>query len=330
MTGAPAPSDSATDLLKWSLPLQNQLVLFPYGLPLLVKSNDVAPIRVAENSWGSCRVLYHEQPIELRILVTDAPQRRRPAEPATRGQGNLMAIVADAYNYACCDLSRGLAFAVLSRAGVRQREYLRNYFIEALTYKLLDALHLVMFRASSVSFRDRGFIFVGDSGAGKSSLAYACARRGWTLISDDATAVVRRRRSRSVIGHPRTFRFWPNAADLFPEISGAVKSRNRKPTIEIRIDSIRGIQTAQSCNVHFALFLKYSPNSNCEADVFPMLKEDALRRLCYQAFPQELGIDEERFRAIESLLFEARTFEFVYRDPEAAISFLERLVEGDA
>ncbi|MBV9265343.1 MAG: hypothetical protein JO061_04160 [Acidobacteriaceae bacterium] len=313
------------DPLRSSVALPNQHVLFPYGLPLLIKSNHIVAIRVAESSWGSCRVRFQEKPIEIRILVTNVPPRRKPPQPIFRAQANLMTIVADAQNYACCDLTRGMGFAILSRAAIRDRDYLRYYFIEAMAYTLLDALHLVIFHAACVAFHSCGFILVGASGAGKSSLSYACAKRGWTYISDDATAVLRRRPNRVALGHPRTFRFRPAAAELFPEISGPIKLRNQKPTIEIPTESLSGIQTAESCNIHFILFLKRSTDPGCQAALMPISKESALRHLFYQILPDELGIAQDRFHAIESILNETRCYELIYRDLAATVDLLERL-----
>ncbi len=61
---------------------------------------------------------------------------------------------------------------------------------------------------------------------GKSSLAYACACRGWTYVSDDASSLLRSGTERKVIGNSRLFRFRPAAVDLFPELraSGALRA----------------------------------------------------------------------------------------------------------
>jgi len=62
----------------------------------------------------------------------------------------------------------------------------RHYFLETLALTALDAIFFTPLHAACVSRAEVGTLLCGDSGAGKSSLAYACARRGWTLVSDDA------------------------------------------------------------------------------------------------------------------------------------------------
>jgi len=315
----------SADPLGSSIPLPHRHVLFPYGLPVQIKSNDLSAIRIAEDSWGSCHSRHQERPIEIRVVVSNCARRRKPPPPIFRAQGNLMTIVADAQNYACCDLARGLGFAMLTPAAARNREYLRYYFIEAMAYTMLDALHLVIFHAACTSFRGRGFVFVGDSGAGKSSLAYACAKSGWSYLSDDATAILRRRPRNIALGNPRTFRFRPAATELFPELNGPIRLRNLKPTMEIPVDALTGIRTSEVCPVHFILFLRRTKDRFASPTLLPIDRESALQRLFYQQLPEELEIAEERFRAIEALLDGSQVFEFVYSDLESAIRMLQSL-----
>ena len=99
-----------------------------------------------------------------------------------------------------------------------------------MVYSLLDTQHLLKCHAACVAKNGHGVLFVGGSGAGKSSLAYACARRGWTYISDDGASLVRRRPGRQVLGNPQNFHFRPDARSCFPELRGRLKLRDGKPT----------------------------------------------------------------------------------------------------
>ena len=45
-----------------------------------------------------------------------------------------------------------------------------------------------------------GIMLCGDSMAGKSTLAYACARAGWSYVTDDGTFLVRGELDRYAIG----------------------------------------------------------------------------------------------------------------------------------
>ncbi len=314
------------DPLRASIPLPFHHVLFPYGFPVYVKANDITIIRAAELSWGSFRQRYRETPIEIRFIVSDVSSRRRPPVPSFRAQANLLVLVADAHNFGCCDLIAGFGFASVTKAAVSNRDYVRYHFLDAMVYTLLDARHLVAVHAACVAKDRRGVLFVGDSGAGKSSLAYACARRHWTYVSDDATALIRRKAGRAVLGNPQSFRFRPATAVLFPELRAPSKLRNGKPTIEIRTEDLPGIRTSDECVVQFVIFLN---RLDCDVEVpslVPVPRREALRRLSQDPWPTELLIQEERVQALERLL-EAECLELTYRQFDPAIDLLETLVQ---
>ena len=233
-----------TDPLSAYVSLPFHHVLFPYGFPLQIKTNELAVIRLAEQSWGRFQMRYHDASIELRILVSRVTSRRLPPAPIFRAQANLLTMVADANNFAACDLVSGMGFACLTKGTVTHQTYVRYHFLDAMVYTLLDMQHLVAVHAACVLKDGHGVLLVGPSGAGKSSLAYACMRRGWTYVSDDASSLLRRRPGRVVVGNPRTFRFRPSASVLFPEFQGQPRLRNGKPTVEMKTERFSNSKTA--------------------------------------------------------------------------------------
>lgn len=321
----PTREVTAADPLRATLPLPYQHVLFPFGFPVQVKSNDGTLIRLAERSWGRFQQRFRAAPLEVRFLVFDVPARRRPPVPVFRAQSNLLTLVADARNFASCDLAGGFGFACLTKGTVRNHDYVRYHFLESMVYCLLDSQHLVALHAACVVKNGYGFLFVGDSGAGKSTLAYACMRRGWTYVSDDASSLVRRRAGRTVVGNPNSFRFRPSASALFPELQGQVKSRNGKPTVEISTDRMPQGKFASEATVDYIVFLNRCHDDVLEPQLTPIRKEDALRRLCGENnWPPELASQQERIEAIERLI-KAQTFQLTYEALDPAIDLLEKI-----
>lgn len=321
---------SPNDPLHASVSLPHHHVLFPYGFPTQIKSNDPAVIRAAEISWGDFKQRFREAPIEVRFLVSEFHSRRRPPYPVFRAQANLLVMIADAHNFGCCDLVAGFGFACLTKAAVANRDYLRYHFLDAMVYILLEMQHLVALHAACVMKDGRGVLLVGESGAGKSSLAYACTRRGWTYISDDSTSLPCRRSGRSVLGNPRAFRFRPSVTTLFPELGGPTKARNGKPTVEIRTEDLPNIRTADEGTADFIVFLNRTDYENDAARLVPVSREDSLRRLCQNPWPAELPVHEERFQVLERLL-DAQCFELTYTNLDPAIDVLDLLVRrGDS
>jgi hypothetical protein len=317
----------ASDPLRASLSLPFHHVLFPFGFPVQIKTNELAVLRLAEQSWGGFQMRYHYNPIEVRILVSQYASRRRPPVPSFRAQANLLSVVADSRNFAACDLASGIGFAWLTKGTVSNQTYVRHHFLEAMVYALLDTQHLVAVHAACVVKDGHGVLFVGASGAGKSSLAYACTRRGWTYVSDDASSLPRRRTGRVAVGNPQTFRFRPTASLLFPELEGKPSLRNGKPTVEVRTEQFPDIKTATECTVDYVIFLD---RFGCDGEaprLTPVDRDESLRRLFQKVWPPELPIHEERLQTVERLL-SARLFELTYSACDPAIDLLEQVLRG--
>jgi len=317
----------ALDPLGASTPLPYHHVLFPYGFPVHIKTNDQGIIRAAEQSWAVFPQRFRESPLQMRIVVSESSTTRRPPIPVIRAQANLLTMVADSQNFGSCDLASGFGFASLSKAAVLNRDYLRYHFIEGLVYALLDTQHVVAVHAACVVKDGHGVLLVGRSGAGKSSLAYACARRGWTYVSDDATCLVRRRPGRQVLGNPHCFRFRPTAAALFPELRGRVKLRNGKPSVEIRTEGLAHLLTANECTVDYVVFLDRRAEPAGPAHLTPLSEEECLRGLFCSPWPPELPIHQERLAAVERLL-KARLYRMEYLEFDPAIDLLEQTIRG--
>jgi hypothetical protein len=284
-----------------------QADVFPCGFLLRIKSNHPSVIEIAQDTWSCFAPKFSAQPLELRFIVSDGTQAPFGPEPLHdaifRAQNNLLAAVADAHNSALCDLRAGFGVAHVSEAAVLDRDYLRYTFLEALAYTLLDAQHVVAVHAACVATNGCGFLLFGDSGAGKSSLAYACARRGWTYISDDCAFVLRRTSDRVVVGNPRLFRFRPAASMLFPEINGPMSLRNRKPTIEIESAALPSIDTATGCTINQIVFLNRCLQEDLVAVLRPVSQQECWRRISPRhAWPAELCIEPERENTLKALL----------------------------
>ena len=311
------------DPLGVSIPLPYHHVLFPFGFPLHIRTNELGIIRAAEQSWAAFSQRFRETPLQVRVLVSDSSTTRRPPSPVVRAQANLLTMVADSQNFACCDLANGFCFANLSKSALLNRDYLRYHFLEAAVHVLLDTQHLVAVHAACVVKDGHGVLFVGDSGAGKSSLAYACARRGWTYVSDDAACVLRRRPGRQVLGNPQNFRFRPAVSALFPELRGRVRVRNGKPSVEVRTESLTNLSTAYECTVDYIVFLDRRAQPAGPPRLAPVSEEEGLRGIFSSPWPPDLPIHQERLEAVERLL-KARLFRMSYLEFDAAIDLLEQ------
>lgn len=319
------------DPLLMSVPMPYRAECYPYGFPASIASNSPAVLDAAQQSWGRCQKRFDERPVEVRCLVTGSatPRYAMPPEPVVRAQNRLLIAVADTENFHCCDLVNGFASAWVTERVAANAEYFRYHFLEAMTYCLLDTLHLVAVHAACVALDGHGVLLAGDSGAGKSSLAYACARRGWTYTSDDSSSLVIRGQGRTVLGNPRLFRFRDTAGGLFPEFRGIVANRrgHGKPTIEVSTDLMPTIRTAVEAHADYVVFLNRKDAAAGPAELLPVPAEEALAGLFFSPWPPELPSLRERQAAVSRLLG-ADLYQMRYRDLDGAVDRLEQLVRG--
>jgi hypothetical protein len=236
-----------------------------------------------------------------------------------------MAVVADAQNLAVCDLRQGVAFCSLTEAALADHLYLRYYFLEGPVLSLLEHLYLVSVHAACVRFADQGVLLCGDSGAGKSSLAYACARRGWTFVADDNISLIRGRKECEGIGSPNRIRFREEGVELFPELTKyqAVRQVAGDRAIELATAMAPGISTALTSTVEYVVFLNRRDSN--PPGLAPFSKQKAFswlkQTICY-------GEEEVRQAQVASLhtLMTAEIVELRYSDLSTAVDLLESLV----
>ncbi len=247
-----------------------------------------------------------------------------PAAPVFRAQRNLIVSIADPGNFCVTDVVRGFSFAWLTAAAASRRGYLRYHFLEAAAMSHVANRYTAPIHAACVELNGQGVMLCGDSGAGKSSLSFACARAGWTYITDDASYLVNGRKDRLVVGNCHLVRFRPSAAELFAEVAGKPLTPRAvgKPSIELLTATIPGIARASSSVVNYVVYLNRRDANIQELVQFP---EESSRRYMHRHL---FGLEELRTVQIASIdrLLGTEAFELRYRDLDWAVDRLARLV----
>jgi hypothetical protein len=315
------------DPLLTRVPLDYEATFFPYGFPVKLRSNSRITIDAANRSWSTYRQRYNHSALDIRLLLSESASPACTQEPTFRSQGHLLSIVVDRENFACLDLEAGLAFGWASEATALSQEYFRQCLLDVMIYPLLEIRHLITLHAACVQHRGKGILLAGSSGAGKSSLSYACARRGWTFVSDDASAFRRDSPQPIIIGHPQKFRFREPVGQLFPEFLD-LKSTLRaygKPTIEVRTDTLAKIQVAEESAISAIVFLN-RPAFDGTPALIPVPAEEAWRRLSHSVWAVQTPAFEQRLAALECLLH-LPCYELRYSKLDPAIDLLQHFVE---
>ena len=327
MTETKLTESPVCDPLEHSVALPLRGVFYPLGFPLELSTNSNHVLEAAQEAWGSFQQMFSQPPMQVRIAVGEDRMVPVPETCAHRAQAHLAAIVSDRHNFAFCDLERAFAFGWFSPATVEAHSWFRLYFLEKIANLILWQLHLTPLHAACVARDGRGVLLCGESDAGKSTLAFACMRKGWTFIGDDATTLLRNSPDRMVLANPGHIRFREDAPQIFPELRGrhAQLRIPGKMTIEVCIQDLPGVSAACRCHAGAVIFLNRQAGG--PARLLPIPKDEALGRLlnAVALYPKE--IHEQHTASLENLL-QAGAFQLDYRDLDAAVEQLELLMRA--
>jgi hypothetical protein len=304
-------------------PLSLEETFFPLGFPVRVSTNSEAILECARREWSAWVPAFDAPSVNLRFEVAEAPGAL-PPPTHFGGYRHLFGLTADAENFAIGDTRAGLGAAWLTPRAVNDIEYFHYHFLDAMAHVVLESLYLTPIHATCVAREGRGVLLCGDSGAGKSTMAYACARQGWNYISDDASYLVRRRATeRLIIGNAHRFRLRPDAALLFPELSSYAPAMrgNGKMSLELWTRDLASIAASPATQVDQIVFLERKPERKPRWK--PLSNPDA-RAWCERVFFHwDPEVKAEQSATLSALLdtCELRTLE--YSNFQDAVNFLE-------
>ncbi|HXA49559.1 MAG TPA: hypothetical protein VNV86_04610 [Candidatus Acidoferrum sp.] len=294
----------------------------PVGCLLHIATNSEDVLQAAGESWSNyTEQIYPCDPLHFRVMVQGHGELC--GETSHRAQGGLYSVVSDRDNFASLDLASSRASIFVSRATARDHARLRWFFLESLAYMLLAQRSVVPVHAGCVARAGRGVLLCGPTKAGKSTLAYACARAGWNYVSDDAVFLLPDDERRTVIGRHRHFRFRVDAPGLFPELDGFLSRErpNGRISIEIPLEKLPAISAVRSAEAATAVVLTRGEDTGIETISAGELIEGLLRDM--PSYGPEVNAMHERSVA---RLAGIPMFRLRYRAPEDAIALLDRLL----
>jgi hypothetical protein len=289
-----------------------------------VRTNSEEILCLFEQAWSSFERRFKTDTIEIDVLLTETEWTECPPAPVYRIMQPLLIGTADAQNYSVVDLERNRTNITVSRAALRHKRYLRHFFLDSAATSHISTRHATPVHAGCVALDGRGVLLCGDSGAGKSSLSYACARAGWSYVTDDCSFLLNGSGDRTVIGDSRRVRLRPSAADLFPEINGLKLTPRAagKPSIEMETANLPQLTCSETAQADYMIFL--NRRGGGPPTLQPYRKDVAryfMRRVLYGS-TESLAL---RYETIERML-EATVLELRYTDIGWAVDRLERLL----
>ena len=230
--------------------LQLRARYYPAGFLLQLVTNSPEVIEAAEEAWSHYPdQVYPCDPVELRVAVRKGGVLCR--EPVHRAQGHMYSAISDVDNVATLDLHTLSGAIFVSEATARDHGRLRWCFLESLAYMLLAQRSVVPVHAACVARHGQGLLLCGGTMAGKSTLAYACARSGWDYLSDDAVFLLPDSLEPAALGLHRQIRFRPDARLLFPELEAlpVTERPNGRDAIEAQVRDLPLVHTADRTQI---------------------------------------------------------------------------------
>ncbi len=308
------------DSLQREVELPIRRSYYPYGFRVDLASNSAEVHHAAAEAWSMYSAGYPDPPVTLRIAVQ--PGEELAPQPVHRSQGHLYSVVASQQNYGVLDFESLYGYAWVTRATAADHAWFRWYFLDSMTGCSLAQRHNVPMHAACISRRGAGVLLFGPSGMGKSTLSFACARAGWTFVSDDCTSLPQNHPSREVTGKPHQARFREDAPRLFPEFDGyATRARpTGKVSIEVPMDTLKGIRTAERCEVETIVFL----NRGESGGLSQVSGEEAIEEMVGGAGQYGPATFARHERALRRLL-DAPAYRLRYTTMEQALEALESL-----
>lgn len=302
-------------------------MFYPLGFPTEFRTNSAEVMSQAGELWSKFEKRFDTAPIRVEVHVVDDGGEQCPPTPVNRFMLPLLIMVGDQDNYSIANFEQSITRITISRATERHANYLQYFFLNAAPMCHIATRYATPVHAGCVSLDGCGVLLCGDSGAGKSSLSYACARAGWTYITDDATFLLGEEsqagESRLVTGNSHQVRFRPSATELFPEVEGLDLTPRAagKPSIELLTAPMKNIVCAQTAQVDYLVFL------NRRAPGPPELRRyrtDVARYFLRQVLYGSAESLAMQYDAVERLLT-AEIFELRYTDLNWAIDRLKTL-----
>ena len=208
------------------LRISRPTIVRDYGLmaeAVRFETNDPALAAAADASFGRFpKPADDGAPLVVRLFSEPVPSDAPTLGPViNRTAGNLYLITGGSHDLAVADLDAGVGHGFVSEATARDDAAVRYSFIEGMALAMLARSRgYFVLHAAGVVRGDRGFVLQGPAGAGKSTLAMACARRGFRVFAEDAVFVRVRPNTIEWWGMPWVQRLLPDARTLFPELAG--------------------------------------------------------------------------------------------------------------
>ncbi|MCC7353694.1 MAG: hypothetical protein IT330_08040 [Anaerolineae bacterium] len=335
MIYTPAAPD---DALWQNVPIASEAWYYPLGYRLCVQTN--APIvqemaRRAFARYPASLADPSSPPLRLRLWVHDlddpaASPSGPHAHPIHRLDGDTYFVMVGAGTVVASHHTRGEATGYVTPAVAQREDVLRVGLVEGPILYLVGPPRTAVFHAAALARGERGFILVGYPGSGKSTMTYACVRRGYGIVAEDAIFVPPKEGPLTIWGMARYLYLLPDSTRFFPELRNrtATVQLNGEMKIVVDLDEIRPGATQLHAGAGPLVLLRR--NSGPDSRLVACNPADVLQDMMFTASRAHQRMTEEVLalhRRVADRLAQQGAFTlYAGSDLDKAVDELDRLV----
>ena len=235
----------------------------PMGFVLQIVTNHPAVIKAAEESFGRFGSTLPAERLDFTFHffehnVANDP----PGQPVFREHGHLLYQTTGRASTLVADTDTGVAYGYFSLDTLTDTSYFRWHFLELAFFRMLEARGLMGVHGAALVKNNRAVLLRAKSSGGKTTLAYAAARKGFKALAEDVVWLDKQRGY--WWGMPWSFHLLPDAKNLFPELAPyqPVLQTNKEMKLEVNLEELWPGSTTFSATPTFVLSRCSSPKTH--------------------------------------------------------------------
>jgi len=205
-----------------------------------------------------------------------------------------------------------------------------NFFLIGLAY-LFSYQGLFDLHGAALDNHEIGYLFLGESNSGKSSIALSLVHQGWHYASDDSLLLMYNGNNAEVLSFRKNFYIDPEVASKYPELDSHFSSENDTDGCKrfLDLDQMYPNQFQASIVPKILIFSKITPDK--KSALQPLTKGRALSNLLKQSISIFFNrqVVDEHLNVLKRLVLQTDCYQLLagrdlYNEPGEILKFLPR------